>query len=78
MIHGDGVMGKYNVIIAGRQQELYAGISYAQRQTKYDELNEFIVEVRSCTPDEFEQWYQLYRETVTISPPRKRLGAQDD
>lgn len=65
MIHGNGVGGKYNVIVAGRQAELYAGISHAEREKKHAELWEFIQEVRSCTHEEFEQWYQLYSDTVT-------------
>jgi hypothetical protein len=62
MIHGDGVMGKYSVIVAGRQAELYAGIPYCERATKSDQLLEFLDEVRQCNRDEFEVWYDLYKD----------------
>lgn len=62
MINGEGVMGKYNVIIAGRQAELYAGKSAAERPALNQLLLQFIDEVRSCNREEFEQWYQLYEK----------------
>jgi hypothetical protein len=64
MIHGDGVSGKYNVIVAGRQAELYAGAAHCDRQMKNEQLWEFIQEVRSSTREEFEQWYDLYKDTT--------------
>lgn len=64
MIHGEGVMGKYSVIVAGRQAELYAGISHSERQQKNEELWQFITEVRACKREEFEQWYELYKDAV--------------
>lgn len=62
MIHGDGVMGKYNVIVAGRQAELYAGIPYSERAGKVDQLLEFMDQVRNSNRDEFEEWYDLYKD----------------
>lgn len=62
MIHGDGVMGKYNVIVAGRQAELYTGIPYSERAGKVDQLLEFMDQVRNSNRDEFEEWYDLYKD----------------
>lgn len=62
MIHGDGVMGKYSVIVAGRRAELFAGVPHSEREAKADQLLEFLDEVRRCNRDEFEMWYDLYKD----------------
>lgn len=61
MIHGPNVQMKYGAIVAGVQAELYAGVSKAQQQEKSEELIAFLDKVRNGTPEEFEEWYQLYK-----------------
>lgn len=73
MISGDGIYSKYQVIIAGRRAELYADPNM-DRAAISDSLVEFITEVRSCTHPEFDQWFELYKDTISSLDvlPRKR------
>jgi hypothetical protein len=61
MIHGPNVQMKYGAIVDGVKAELLAGLSHKQQEQKYDDLVTFLDKIRNGTPDEFEEWYQLYK-----------------
>lgn len=63
MIYGDGVGGKYNVIIQGRKRELMMKTANLQEiEKRIDLLNEFREHVQHCKHSEFEELYQLYKD----------------
>lgn len=63
MIYGDGVGGKYSVIIQGRKRELMAGTANLQEmERRIDLLTEFRGHVQHCKHAEFEELYQLYKD----------------
>ena len=64
MVYGDGVSGKYSVIIEGRKRELLSNrhtLNSAQIELRIEQLNAFRQEVQHCKRPDFEQWYQLYK-----------------
>ncbi len=61
MIHGPNVQMKYGAIVDGRRAELLAGVPKDQHAQKLEGFYEFLDMVRNGTPEEFEQWYQLYK-----------------
>lgn len=64
MIYGDGVSGKYSVIIEGRKRELLLDrhkLNHVQLDLRIEQLNAFRHEVQHCKRPDFEQWYQLYK-----------------
>lgn len=78
MIHGEGVGAKYHVIIEGRKSELLRGVTPATFQTKTDELMEFKQMIRQCNMAEFNEWYEIYKETFKPLPERRRRTIVED
>lgn len=75
MVHGPEVALKYHAIVAGRQQELYQGKSHEQCVALQDEVLAFADEVRQCNREDFNAWYELYKDSVYI-PPRRKKGIE--
>lgn len=61
MISGVGVGGKYNVIIEGRRSEMSANVA-SPNNGSCTGLEQFIQVIRNSSKDEFEMWYQLYKD----------------
>lgn len=62
MLMGDGVGGKYAVIIDGRRRELMkAKMTAEQREVAVERLNEFRHEVQHSNRPNFEELYELYK-----------------
>lgn len=61
MIHGPNVMMKYGAIVEGRRAELLAGKPKSEHEKAMEGFVEFLDMVRRGTPQEFEEWYQLYK-----------------
>lgn len=62
MIMGDGVGGKYRVIIEGRRKELLEGVTDpAVRAERIDSLDQFRHEVQHGKRPEFDELYELYK-----------------
>lgn len=62
MIYGDGVSSMYGIIVDGRRSELLA--SRIPDEQRHAELSEFSQMIKHCKRNEFEEWYQLYYDTV--------------
>lgn len=77
MLYGEGVLGKYSVIISGRQQELYSSVPAQERHTIANQLDQFKTTIRSCSMREFNEWYEIYKDAYAI-PERKRRSASSD
>jgi hypothetical protein len=78
VIHGQGVAGKYNIIMEGRRQELFAGVPVADHPAKIEELGQFQSMIRNCTMPEFNEWYDLYKSVYSAPKRRKRITDEDD
>lgn len=61
MIHGHGVGAKYNAIIDGRTAEIYANFPHGHPLATA-QVEQFMAEIRSSTPAQFNEWYELYRQ----------------
>ncbi|TFG95325.1 hypothetical protein E4H12_13490 [Candidatus Thorarchaeota archaeon] len=72
MIYGEGISKKYTQILEARAQELLTNVPEELCEHQTDKLMEFKNIVRNCSHDEFEEWYQLYKDTIIIQPKRKR------
>lgn len=62
MIHGDGVSGKYSVILNGYRAEVVSQFGEMNIDKISDMIVTFIHMIRSCTHSEFDEWYQLYKK----------------
>jgi hypothetical protein len=71
MVHGPEVGMKYHVILHGRQQELFAGQPASRHQQLSNQLLQFADQVRNCKWEEFEEWYEIYKDTY-MPPTKKR------
>lgn len=62
MLMGDGVGGKYSVIIEGRKRELMKPkMTAEQREVAVEQLNEFRHDVQHGNRPNFEELYELYK-----------------
>lgn len=78
MIHGEGVGGKYNVIMEGRKAELFKGVTPATYDAKVDELMVFKDMIRNCDMSQFNEWYELYKDNHHVVVSRRRRGIIED
>jgi hypothetical protein len=77
MIHGDGVSSKYSIILEGRRQEIWALPELTPDQ-KSDQLMDFKDFIRNTDHTEFDEYYELYKDTVRMPPARRRRTIVED
>lgn len=73
MLHGPDISGKYSVIIDAYRYELMQGVaSPAEYEAKTDTLVAFKDQLVHGTIEEFNEYYQLYKDAPRQEPPTRR------
>jgi len=65
MVYGEGVAHMYGVIVQGRQNELFTkDLTPEMHKQRTDEMAEFCQQVKRCKPSQFQEWYELYKDSL--------------
>ena len=69
MIHGPGVQIKYSAILEARRTEIFA-VKNEDESVKLAKLLAFQDELRNGTIEQFNEWYEIYKDTIITKPKR--------
>lgn len=79
MIHGPNVASMYSAIIDARRHEVLSSIKdYDTYMQKTDELMDFMHMIRSCKPNEFREWYELYKDAPKSASQELRVKPKQE
>lgn len=73
MLHGDQYASKYAVIVDGYSYDAYSKVTSDEiYATATEQIYQFIQQLRNGSREEFEEWYELYKDYKPSGKSTKR------